>query len=137
MPLVVIVVVAENDTVGVSVPVGYAVLDGGMVGENDGDGVWEADAVVLGDVPKGVTVVGIPARILMRRKKADEECFEAYGMPTESMPDPVARSVDSLRRQVSAMMARIEELEERLEDEGAAGTEKQTTPRESAGAGKT
>jgi serine O-acetyltransferase len=104
---------------GVIVGSGAQVLGPHTIGEGARVG---ANAVVLSDVPKGVTVVGIPGRILMRRKKKDEECFEAYGMPTEDLPDPVARSIDSLRRQVSSLVARVEELEEQLEDEREGNT---------------
>ncbi|MCW9033119.1 MAG: serine O-acetyltransferase [Rhodospirillales bacterium] len=69
-----------------------------------------ANAVVLANVAEGVTVVGIPARMVMRQSLEEEE-FCAYGAPLADMPDPVARSIDGLRRQVTTLMERIEELE--------------------------
>ena len=41
--------------------------------------------------------------------------FEAYGTPSDEIPDPVARYVDSLVEQVKALNARVGELEDRLE----------------------
>ncbi|HTH15249.1 MAG TPA: serine O-acetyltransferase [Magnetospirillum sp.] len=70
-----------------------------------------ANAVVLTDVPPGVTMVGIPARIAMRKPKPGEAEFCAYGLADENMPDPVARAIDSLRGQVGALLERVAELE--------------------------
>lgn len=73
-----------------------------------------ANAVVLTEVPPGVTMVGIPARMVMRRPKPSEPEFCAYGLASEDMPDPVARAIDSLRGQVNALMERVSELEGEL-----------------------
>ena len=74
-----------------------------------------ANAVVLKDVPSGATMVGIPARIVMGRGKENAEDFTAYGTPTEDLPDPVARSFDSMRAQISSLVERITELEDQLQ----------------------
>ena len=64
-------------------------------------------------MPPGVTVTGIPARVLMARDKT--KGFVAYGMPCDDdLPDPVARAIDSLRTQLVATTARVEELEAEL-----------------------
>ncbi len=68
-----------------------------------------ANAVVLQDVPPGVTVVGIPARIAMA-KPADEE-FTAYGTPGGDLPDPVIRAIDTLRSQLATLEARLHAVE--------------------------
>lgn len=73
-----------------------------------------ANAVVLSDVPKGLTMVGIPARMIMRRPRPDDKEFRAYGVPTEDLPDPVARAIETLRQQVSVLVDRVEELEGEL-----------------------
>lgn len=97
---------------GVIVGSGAQILGPHVVGHGARIG---ANAVVLSDVPKGVTMVGIPAKVAMRRlKKEEESAFHAYGLTSEHLPDPVARSTEALHRQVTAMMARIEELEQRL-----------------------
>ncbi|MGE5506165.1 MAG: serine O-acetyltransferase [Actinomycetota bacterium] len=90
---------------GVIVGSGAQVLGPFTVGKGARIG---ANAVVLAEVPPGVTMVGIPARMVMRRAGAEEFC--AYGL-TEDLPDPVARAIDSLRGQVATLMERIEQLE--------------------------
>jgi len=70
-----------------------------------------ANAVVTSDVPQGVTAVGIPARVVMPRDKKHAGDFVAYGTPVEGCPDPVLRTIESLRAQVSQLMDRIDELE--------------------------
>lgn len=71
-----------------------------------------ANAVVLKDVPSGATMVGIPARQVM---KAKDDSFQAYGTPTGDLPDPVARAIDELRREMLATSQRVRELEDELE----------------------
>jgi serine O-acetyltransferase len=67
-----------------------------------------ANAVVLAEVPKGVTMVGIPARPVMRRAK--EVKFQAYGLDAD-LPDPVLRAIEDLRHEVTQLKSRIAELE--------------------------
>ncbi len=68
-----------------------------------------ANAVAVADVPAGVTVVGIPAKVVMPRAQSRE--FRAYGTPMGEIPDPVARAIDGLLDQVSRLQARIDQLE--------------------------
>jgi serine O-acetyltransferase len=70
-----------------------------------------ANAVVLEDVPTGATVVGIPAKIVMGRDKSLDDEFCAYGTPTEGLPDPIARSFESLRNQLNFLGEKIIQLE--------------------------
>lgn len=70
-----------------------------------------ANAVVLSDVPRGVTMVGIPARMVMRRDRDEDKEFCAYGVPTEDLPDPVARAMDNLRSQIATLIERVDDLE--------------------------
>ena len=70
-----------------------------------------ANAVVLTEVPPGVTMVGIPARAVLRKPKEGEPTFCAYGLEDENLPDPVARALDNLRSQVSVLVERVQELE--------------------------
>ena len=91
---------------GVVVGAGAAVLgpftvgDGARVGSN---------AVVVREVPPGVTVVGIPARPTGPQPVADEAfCFSPYGTTPGSLSlDPTARSLERLAE-------RVRDLEERL-----------------------
>ena len=82
------------------------VKEGARIGSN---------AVVLNDVPKGATMVGIPAKIVMGRDKAQANEFTAYGTPTGDLPDPIAGSFESLRAQLHALTDRVSELEKELE----------------------
>ena len=74
-----------------------------------------ANAVVVKDVPAGVTVAGIPARVVGGRDKTHPEKFAAYGTPSPDLPDPVSRSIDGLLDQASKLGARVEELERQLD----------------------
>ena len=76
-----------------------------------------ANAVVHKDIPAGVTAVGIPARVVMPRDKTKAREFVAYGEPVDGCPDPVLRTIEDLRQQVSALMSQVEQLESRLEGE--------------------
>ncbi len=72
-----------------------------------------ANAVVHKDVPPGVTAVGIPARVVMPRNKEKAKEFVAYGEPIEGVPDPVLRTIEDLRHQVTALKKQIEDMENR------------------------
>lgn len=93
---------------GVIIGAGAKVLGAIAVGAGARIG---ANAVVVADVPPGVTVVGIPARVALRRPRTDGEKFLAYGMPCGDLPDPVACAVNGLLDQVSALRHRVEDLE--------------------------
>jgi len=105
---------------GVIVGSGAQVLGPILVGTGARIG---ANAVVLTDVPSHVTMVGIPAKAVMRRMTRDEAGFCAYGVSSEELPDPVARAIEVLRAQVVAMGLRVEELEEELK--GYRGAERE------------
>lgn len=77
-----------------------------------------SNAVVTKEVPAGVSVVGIPGRIVrkkdseqeQRRKDiADKIGFDAYGMADE-MPDPIARSVNNLMDHMVAVDCKINNI---------------------------
>jgi serine O-acetyltransferase len=72
-----------------------------------------ANAVVTKDVPRGVTAVGIPARVVMPRDRAKAKEFVAYGTPVNGPPDPLVATIHNLRQQLNEMTARIEGLEQR------------------------
>ena len=72
-----------------------------------------ANAVVTKDVPRGVTAVGIPARVVMSRDRAKAKEFVAYGTPVDGPPDPLLATIHNLRQQLNEMTARIEGLEQR------------------------
>ncbi|MEE8275602.1 MAG: serine O-acetyltransferase [Alphaproteobacteria bacterium] len=76
-----------------------------------------ANAVVVKDVPDGATVVGIPARVVKARA-ARPDRFDAYGTPTEDLPDPMARAIEGLLDRVSELQMRVAELEREAEAGG-------------------
>ena len=100
----------KNDVI---VGAGAQVLGPIIVGDGARIG---ANAVVLKDVPKGATMVGIPAKMVMGRDKGLTEEFTAYGTPTEDLPDPILRSFESLRAQLNVLAKRVKELEVELEE---------------------
>jgi serine O-acetyltransferase len=75
-----------------------------------------ANAVVTKDVPAGVTAVGIPARVVMPRDREEAKKFVAYGEPVDGCPDPVLRTIEGLRHQITAMMSQVKELESRFDE---------------------
>jgi len=70
-----------------------------------------SNAVVASDIPAGTTAVGIPARVILPKDKTKTAQFRAYATGPEGTPDPVLQTIEALRGQVSALMARVEELE--------------------------
>ncbi|MDF1764106.1 MAG: serine O-acetyltransferase [Oleibacter sp.] len=100
---------------GVVVGAGAKVLGPITVGEEARIG---SNAVVTKDVPAGVTVVGIPGRIVRkvnsaaedrRREMAAKIGFDAYGM-TDDMPDPIARSIHNLMDHMHAVDSKISNM---------------------------
>ena len=91
---------------GVVVGAGAAVLGPFTVGDGARIG---SNAVVVREVPPGVTVTGIPARASGPRPVRDEAfCFTPYGAtPGTLTVDPVSRSLERLAE-------RVHELEERV-----------------------
>ncbi len=75
-----------------------------------------ANAVVVKDVPPGVTVVGIPAQVALPRAKT--QSFVPYGSPCDDLPDPTSRAICGLLGEVEALRRRVAQLE--AEREGAA-----------------
>jgi len=71
-----------------------------------------ANAVVLKDVPPGVTMVGIPAKQAFPRQRDDADVpFQAYGTPQGDMPDPVAKALEAVSAEVTSLRKRVDELE--------------------------
>ena len=95
---------------------GAAVLGPITVGEGARVG---SNSVVTKDLPASVTAVGIPAQVVMPRDKRKAREFQPYGTPADGCPDPVLQTIESLRGQVSALMARVEELEARTRADAA------------------
>lgn len=93
---------------GVIVGSGAQVLGPFTVGKGARIG---ANAVVLKDVPPGVTMVGIPAKQVLPRQREDEAAFQAYGTPSGDLPDPVAKALDAMSAEVTTLRNRVDTLE--------------------------
>jgi serine O-acetyltransferase len=93
---------------GVVIGAGAKVLGPIIVGRNARVG---ANAVVVKDVPAGVTVVGIPAQIAGPRALNTKPDFAAYGTPCDDLPDPNAKAICALMGEVHALSQRIAVLE--------------------------
>jgi len=82
-----------------------------------------ANAVAIKDVPPCVTVVGIPAKVVVARAQTKETAFSPYGTPLGDLPDPVARTIEGLMNEIAALRTQISTLETRVQD-----TEKRSVP---------
>jgi serine O-acetyltransferase len=80
-----------------------------------------ANAVVVKDVPGGVTVVGIPAKPA-DATGASPDRFTAYGTPTGDTPAREERAIAGLLDEVSALRRRVEELEKEQAQRGVPGS---------------
>ncbi|NNG11713.1 MAG: serine O-acetyltransferase, partial [Halobacteria archaeon] len=76
-----------------------------------------SNSVVLKDVPEGMTVVGVPGRLVTGVSMPDERRqaiakkmgFDAYGT-TRDMPDPVATAINGILDHIHAMDERLEDM---------------------------
>jgi len=119
---------------GVIVGAGAKILGPLTIGKNARVG---SNAVVLKDVSPDTTVIGIPAREVQPRngdskraeKKQAARDFCAYGIPTDDLPDPVARSLEGVVDMICGLRGRIEELENQLSEQSAKTAKKPATTR--------
>jgi serine O-acetyltransferase len=110
---------------GVIVGAGAKILGGFTVGKNARVG---ANAVVVSAVAAGVSVGGVPARVLgedaakplhavtaadLAPKPAP--AFIPYGTPCDETPDPIACKIDKLGSEIETLRNRVAELEHDLE----------------------
>lgn len=65
-----------------------------------------AGAVVLKEIPENSTAVGIPAKVV----KVNEQKVE--DLDQVNIPDPVAQELARLKEQITALQARIDDLQE-------------------------
>ena len=74
-----------------------------------------SNAVVVKDVPPGVTMVGIPARQVVaksKRPQPERPGFAAYGLSSDGLSDPAANVLETLLDRVQQLSARLTSLEE-------------------------
>ena len=101
----------RHPTIGdcVVIGAGAQVLGPVTVGEK---ALIGANAVVMSDAPAGVTMVGIPARqVKARDRSGASDEFVAYGTPAGDLPDPVAKVLDGMMREIQTLRTRVDELD--------------------------
>jgi serine O-acetyltransferase len=108
---------------GVVVGAGAKILGGFTVGDGAKIG---ANSVVVKAVEPGVSVVGIPGRVV-EEVAADQKQFAAYGV-TPNQVDPYAKTLQSLvehaqdlEQTVSALTEKLRRLEQRLAEKSPEG----------------
>lgn len=107
----------RHPTLGNDVVVGAGAKVLGPILVGDGARIG-SNAVVVKEVPPGATVVGIPGRIV-QRKRDDQEArraaiaakigFDAYGTSSD-MPDPVAHAINCMLDHIHAMDTKMEQM---------------------------
>lgn len=95
----------RHPTIGNNVMIGSGakVLGPFKVGDNS---KIAAGAVVLNEVPPDSTAVGVPARVISRKKTATSENLDQV-----HIPDPVAQEICKLRAEIEALEKRIKAME--------------------------
>ena len=93
---------------GVIVGSGAQVLGPIRIGEGARIG---ANAVVIRDVPAGVTMVGVSAKQVLPRARTWEAGFRAYGTPSGDVPDPTGKALEGVLGELEKMRKRLEALE--------------------------
>ena len=107
---------------GVVVGAGAKILGPITIGDNARIG---SNTVVLKDVPKDATVVGIPGHVISSAKQgasarnqfASKIGFDAYGA-TVDMPDPVANAINKMLDHIQLMDCQLESLKQVLQENG-------------------
>ena len=96
----------RHPTIGnnVMISAGAKVLGSFKIGDNSKIG---AGSVVLNEVPPGSTVVGVPGRVVKRKKK----CLPQEEMDHIHLPDPVKEDIANLRKENSELTNRLLDLE--------------------------
>lgn len=109
---------------GVVVGAGAKVLGPIEIGDEARIG---SNAVVVKSVPAGSTVVGVPGRLVERRKEPQDTAhreqmaskmgFDAYGV-TQDAPDPVAHAVNCMLDHLHLMESRMKQMCEAMHEMG-------------------
>jgi len=100
----------RHPTVGDNVIIGAGakVLGPIKVGDNARIG---ANSVVVDPVPADTTVVGAPARPVVRKLPPKEADFDPYGMPCDDSPDPLQCEIENLRTELTQLEARVARIQ--------------------------
>lgn len=102
----------RHPTIGnnVMISAGAKVLGSFTVGDNTKIG---AGSVVLEEVPPNSTVVGVPGRVVKRNNIS----LPQDDLDQVHLPDPVKEELALLHRENEALMARLEEIEKKIEQD--------------------
>ncbi len=114
----------RHPTIGNYVVIGAGATILGPVKIGDGARIGSG-SVVVKSVPTGATVVGIPGRVMERKKRLVKPLID---LEHGKLPDPVAEAVNILVKRIGELEDRTKELEARLAREGI-------TPGETSGIG--
>ena len=79
-----------------------------------------SNSVVVKEVPPNATVVGIPGRVVMEEKKADDARPD---LEHGKLPDPEAKAIACLFEQIRALEKKVQELTARLTENEAKSAE--------------
>ncbi len=104
----------RHPTIGNYVVIGAGATILGPVKIGDGARIGSG-SVVIKSVPAGATVVGIPGRVMERKKRLVKPLID---LEHGKLPDPVAEAVNILVKRIGELENRTKELEARLAREG-------------------
>ena len=104
----------RHPTIGSYVVIGAGATILGPVKIGDGARIGSG-SVVVKSVPAGATVVGIPGRVMERKKRLVKPLID---LEHGKLPDPVAEAVNVLVKRIGKLEDRTKELEARLVREG-------------------
>lgn len=102
----------RHPTIGNNVVIGAGATLLGPINIEDNARVG-AGSVVVNDVPEGGTVVGVPGKIV--RKKKPPKVKPKISLKHGDLPDPVSEAVNKLVDRIEALEKRIKELENKNE----------------------
>lgn len=109
----------------VMVSAGAKVLGSFKIGDNSKIG---AGSVVLEEVPPNSTVVGVPGRVVKRKK----QCLPQEDLDQQNLPDPVHDEMDCLELVTNQMMKTIEELKSEIVELSSKVSELEKNQKESS-----
>jgi len=92
---------------GVVVGAGAKILGPIVIGERVRVG---ANSVVVKDAPDDCTVVGIPARVILRRNASAAASDGGINLDHGALPDPVAKSIHCLMERIDALEKEVRQL---------------------------
>ena len=94
----------RHPTLGNNVEMGCGAIALGAINIGDGARIGSG-SVVIKSVPPGVTVVGIPGKVVRDRHKPYQDLEHA------KLPDPVAQAINHVLKEQHRLKKRLEELE--------------------------